>query len=108
MARIITKELAIKILDKLKGIKTGKKGGAHTEYAIEHNGQVIALTSLRHGSEKDLGHDHMPRDLNVGPNFAKLLGQCPKSRNDYIRKLQEDGIIEAPPGDDEGQEAGAQ
>ena len=38
----ITKELAVKILDKLKGKKTGSKGAAHIEYAIEHDGLVIA------------------------------------------------------------------
>jgi hypothetical protein len=95
----INKELAVKILDKLKGKKTGSKGAAHIEYAIEHEGQVIALTNLRHGSSKELGHDHMQRDLHVSTGFAKLLGQCPKSRKDYIETLQENGII-ARPGDD--------
>ena len=100
----ITKELAVKILDKLKGKKTGSKGAAHIEYAIEHDGLVIALTNLRHGSNKELGHDHMQRDLHVSTGFAKLLGQCPKSRKDYIEKLQEDGIITRP-GDDDGEQA---
>jgi hypothetical protein len=105
-ARIITRELARKILKKLKSKKTGKKGAAHTEYAIEHEGQIVALTTLRHGSEKDLGHHHMPGDLHVGPNFAKGLGQCPRSRNDYIRNLQEQGLIEGPEGEaEEAEEA---
>src|SRR3954447_19530870 len=103
MARIITKELAKKIIKKLKGRKTGS-GGAHDEYVIIHDRQIIAVTTIRHGSEKDLGHDHMPGDLHVGPNFAKLIGQCPKSRNDYIRQLEENGTIES--SDERGGENG--
>ena len=45
MARIITKELAKKIIKKLKGRKSGGKGAAHTEYLIEHEGQVIEYST---------------------------------------------------------------
>ncbi len=92
MARQITKELALKILAKLKAVKT-KSGKAHDEYTIEHNGVVIALTSLRRSSEKDLGHDRMPKDLHIGPNKAKLLGQCPLSLAEYIELLREQGLV---------------
>lgn len=93
MARQITKELAVKIIAKLKAVKI-KTGKAHDDYAVEHKGVVIALTSLRRGSEKDLGHDHMPRDLHIGPNKAKLLGQCPLSLKGYIELLKAQGLVE--------------
>ncbi len=99
MALQITKELAVKIIAKLKAVKT-KSGKAHDDYSVEHKGVVIALTSLRRGSAKDLGHDHMPKDLHIGPNKAKLLGQCPLSLKGYIDFLKEQGLVEE---DDEPQ-----
>ncbi len=92
MARIVTKELAVKIIAKLKAVKV-KSGKAHDDYSVEHNGVVVAITSLRRGSEKDLGHDHMPKDLHIGPAKAKLLGQCPLSRNGYLALLREQGLV---------------
>lgn len=103
MARQVTKQLAIVILDKLHATLV-KSGKAHDEYRVEHGGRVIAMTSLRRGSEKDLGHDHMPRDLHISPNQAKKLGQCPWKHEDFIRCLQDKGIIPPdPPHAPEGQ-----
>lgn len=94
MARIITKELAEAILKKLKARRIGgKKGSAHDEYVIEVEGVEVAYTSLRRGSEKDQGHDHVPRDLMVGPSFAKRMGQCSVSRVGYIQHLRDIGAI---------------
>ena len=91
MARIITKELAKKILKKLKATRIGS-GGAHIDYVIsDFQGRIIAITSLRRGSNRELGHDHMPDDLHIGPSKAKLLGQCPLSRAEYIKILQAQG-----------------
>ena len=96
MGRIITKELAIKIAQKLGAVMTKK--GAHKIAAIYHDGILVASFGIRHGSEKDKGHDHIPGEIFVGPGFAKLLGQCPKSRQDWVRELQDKGIIpEDPP-----------
>jgi hypothetical protein len=92
MARIITKDLAKKILRKLKAMNV-KPGKAHDLYAVEHGGRIIASTSLRRGSDRDLGHDHMPKDLHISPRNAKLLGQCPLSRDAYIALLREQGLI---------------
>jgi hypothetical protein len=97
MARIITKELAARILKKLKATKIGS-GGAHIDYEIvDFHGRIIAITSLRRGSNKELGHDHMPDDLHIGPGKAKLLGQCPLSRKQYIKILQDKGDAEPDP-----------
>ena len=97
MARVITKELAVKIAKKL-GAEITKSGGAHDLANIYHDGVLIASLGIRRASEKDKGHDHVPADIYVGPGFAKLLGQCPKSKKDWLKVLQEKGIIpEDPP-----------
>jgi hypothetical protein len=92
----ITKELAKKILKKLKAERIGS--GAHLDYQIlDFHGRIVAMTSLRHGSSKNLGHDHMPDDLHIGPGKAKLLGQCPLGRTQYIEILQEQGDADPDP-----------
>jgi hypothetical protein len=92
MARIITKELAERIATKLGATKT--KAGAHDIAAVYHNGVLVSRFGIRRGSEKDQGHDHIPDEIFVAPGFAKLLGQCPKSRNDWIAAMIEKGKIE--------------
>ena len=99
MARIITKQLATKILEKLKAVKVGS--GAHVEYDIyDFHGRLVASTSLRHGSNKEQGHDHMPEDLHIGPGKAKALAQCKVSRKEYIALLQEQGDADPDPAPD--------
>src|SRR5438132_4707713 len=94
MARIITKQLAERIIKKLKGVKISS--GAHDQYAISDlQGTIIAVTGLRHGSNKESGHDHMPEDLCIGPGKAKALAQCRVTRKQYIEILREQG--DAPP-----------
>jgi len=64
---------------------------------VEHDGREVASFGIRRGSRKDAGHDHVPRQLHVRPNFAKLLAQCPKTRQDWIDLLVEQGDIEETP-----------
>ena len=100
---LINKELAQKIIAKLKAVQT-KSGGAHEPYAIlDFQGKTIALTSIRRGSNKELGHGHMPKDLHISPGKAKLLGQCPMSREAYIKSLQEQGHADPDPTPDQSQ-----
>jgi len=93
MARIITQELAVKIIRKLDGQKSTRPGSAHDQYLCYHGDQLIAAISLRRGSEKDQGHDHIPKELNVGPNFARQMAICTKSREDFLIKQ---GVIQPP------------
>lgn len=81
----ITKELAKKIIDKLEAVK--ESSGAHDQYVVYHKGEAVAIFGLRHSSQKNKGHDHIPPELGVGPNFAKQLGQCTKSFADFLKKL---------------------
>src|SRR5437867_122047 len=96
----INKQLAEKILKKLKA--TLVSSGAHKDYAVlDFHGRVVAMTSLRHGSGKELAHDHMPPDLHIATSKAKRLGQCPLSRRQYIEILQEQGDAEPDPAETE-------
>jgi len=97
MARIITKELAVKIAKKLDAT-ISRTGGAHDLAAVFEDGILVASFGIRRASKKDKGHDHIPADIHVGPRFAKGLGQCPKSREEWIEVLREKGIL--PPRED--------
>jgi len=91
MSRIITKELALRIARKLDAeIVPGKK---HDAAEVCHKGEVIAWFGIRKGSDKDLGHDHVPGDLFITPHEARLLGQCPLSKDAWIRILEGKGKI---------------
>ena len=88
MARIITKELAIKIRDKLGAKDITPKNAPHDIYGVYHNNLLVAQFGIRRGSSKEAGHDHVQKELNVSTGFAKQLGVCTKSRDDYLRERQ--------------------
>ena len=92
MARIITKELAEKIVRKLGAVRQ-QAGKAHDIFGVFHEGRLIASFGLRRGSEKDKGHDHIPNDLHVGPGFAKAFAQCSKSKDDWLAVLRAKGLL---------------
>jgi hypothetical protein len=88
MSRIITKEYAEKIRDKLCDKKPHKTSGGHDVYPVRYNGQVVGQVSIRRGSEKDKGHDFIPPALNITPHFAKEIGICNKNLDDYLDNLR--------------------
>ena len=92
----ITKELALKIVAKLKAQSITTRSDEHDEYGVFHNDQMVTSFGVRRSSRKDKGHDHIPTDLGVGPSFAKQLAWCPKSRDDFLRCI---GVL--PEEDDE-------
>ena len=83
----ITKELALKIVAKLEAQFITTRSSAHDEYGVFHNDQMIASFGVRRSSTKNKGHDHIPTELGVGPHFAKDLARCPKSRDDFLRRV---------------------
>ena len=85
----ITKELALKILSKLKAEAITIRSDVHDVYGVFHNDQMVKSFGVRRSSQKNKGHDHIPTELGVGPNFAKQLAQCPKSRDDFLRRIGE-------------------
>jgi hypothetical protein len=93
MATIITKELAERIATKLQAVFNAKKNRPHDLYSIYHEGRLIAHFSVRRSSKKDQGHDHVPGQIRVSPNQARLLGQCPMSREEWIEEMKRKGVI---------------
>jgi len=85
----ITKELALKIVRKLEAVDVSDSGDEHDTYFVYHDNRVVASFGIRRSSKKDMGHDHIPRELHVGAHFAKLLARCPKTRDDYLVKIGE-------------------
>jgi len=90
---IITKELALEIAKKLKAEITTRKNKPHDIAVIYHRGKLVASFGIRRGSRKDLSHDHIPSQIHLGPHDARLLGQCPMSRSDWLEKLISKGFI---------------
>ncbi len=88
----ITKELAIQIAKKLKA-KMEKNRRAHDIAVVEHEGKLIAQFGIRRGSRKSMGHDHIPSQIHVSARDARLLGECPLSRSDWIKIVTEKGRL---------------
>lgn len=87
----ITKYLAEKIARKLKAeISTGKK---HDIARVFHENKMIAQFGIRRGSNKNLGHDHIPSQIFVNRSQALLLGQCPLSIDEWIQIIKDKGKI---------------
>ena len=92
MARIVTKEHAIKIAKKLKANYRQEK--AHSYADIFHDGKLIAWFGIRRGSEKDKGHDHVQKDLHVNGHQARLLAACPLSREDWLQIMKQKELLD--------------
>ena len=88
----ITKELALKIVKKLDA-QTVKSTKAHDLVVVSHQGKFITSFGIRRGSNKNLGHDHIPHQIFVSPRDAKLLGQCPLSREQWLKIIVEKGMV---------------
>lgn len=89
----ITKELAEKIAKKLEAKVNERKNRAHDLAQVFYKGKLVASFGLRRGSKKNLGHDHIPSQIFVRASEAKLLGQCPLSKEQWISILREKGKI---------------
>jgi hypothetical protein len=96
MSREITQDIANKIREKLCGEEKPKTTSGHDVYAIRHGGQVVGKISVRRSS-KEVGHDYIPGEINVNMHFAKEIGSCHKSFDDYIECLRSKGQIAKEP-----------
>ena len=90
---IITKELALRIVKKLKAKIQPRPGHPHDLACVFEGDILVATFGIRHGSNKNLGHDHIPDNLHVRPREAKLLGQCPLSRDEWVAILVKKGLV---------------
>jgi hypothetical protein len=91
MARIITKEHAIKIRKKLKCKNMGRDN-AHDNYGAFVDGILIGIFGIRRGSEKDLGHGHIPDVLHLSPHDTRELAQCNISRAEWETRMRQGGF----------------
>lgn len=89
----INRDDAEKIAAKLQAISLAS-GGAHRVMGVFHNDKLIAQFGIRHGSNKDQGHGHVPRSIHVAPRFAKELSVCTKSHQQWVDLMKEKGHIE--------------
>jgi len=90
---VITKELALKIAKKLGARIDEGHTKAHDLALVYHEDRLIAHFGIRRGSSKDLPHDHIPSALYIRTREARLLGQCPLSRDEWIKILTRKNLI---------------
>lgn len=90
---LITKEHAKKIVRKLKGKVQKRENRSHDFVTVYEGETAIATFGLRRGSRRDLGHDFIPASLHIRPHQALDLANCPLSRKEWIRILEEKGLI---------------
>ena len=90
---VISKQLASRIAKKLRATVRKRSGKAHDLALVYHEGKLIATFGIRRGSRKNLGRDHVPRQLHLRASQARLLGQCPLQREDWIAILAEKGLL---------------
>ncbi len=89
----INKDHANAIAKKLLAtIETGKK--AHDVARVYRNGVLIATFGIRRGSNRNLGHGHIAKDLHLSPRQTILLAQCPLSVEQWHEMLLEGGFID--------------
>ena len=90
---IITKELALEIAKKLKAEIETRKNKRHDMAKVYYQEQLVTSFGIRRGSRKNLGHDHIPSQIYLSPHDARLLGQCPMTRKEWVERLTERGLI---------------
>jgi hypothetical protein len=93
MARIITKQLALDIVKKLRAQPETTPSKVHDIYGVYRNNILVAKISIRRGSERDKGHDYIPAEMHVGPHFAKEFALCNRSVEDWYDILKAKGLV---------------
>ena len=92
----ITKDHARIICKKLKAVQESKKS-AHINYSVYYEGVYLGSFGVRHGSNRDLPHDHIPEDLDIPFHLALDLGRCSKYLDDYLNYLRDKGRLPGQP-----------
>ncbi len=89
---VITKELALRIVKKLKAQIQQRSNRPHDLACVFEGETLLAQFGIRRGSKKNSGHDHIPDQIHLRPAQARLLGQCPLSRAEWLAILKEKGL----------------
>lgn len=88
----ITKEHAEKIASKLKA-KIITNRAAHDLAQVFYNGVLVVEFGIRRGSNKGLGHGHIPDDLSLTKHQTLDLARCPLKYERWVEIMQEKGLI---------------
>ena len=76
---------------------TYTEGREHT-IAILYVGNIrVGQFGIRRGSKKDQGHDYIPKQIFFPAGQCLKLAQCTLNRPDWIKALQEQGIVPKSP-----------
>jgi len=67
---------------------------AHDLALVYHDGTLIATFGIRRGSNKSLGHGHIPKDLHLSPRQTLQLAQCTLSVENWLDVLRAGGWLE--------------
>ncbi len=94
------------VLNKKKAYRNlKKKGFVDCEYHSEdhkyleytHEGKVILFTKFSNGSKKDLDNyliSQMSKQCKLSKSDFADLVNCPLSKDNYIKKLKENGLLD--------------
>jgi hypothetical protein len=80
-----------------------RKGGAHDLAIVWYRGVRIANFGIRHGSRRNAGHGHVPKQLFISPYKCRELAVCTLTVDQWLqilrdlKKLPEDDSEEQPP-----------
>jgi hypothetical protein len=72
-----------------------KGKGAHLVHRVYVDGKWVATVSIRHGSSRDAGHDHVIREIFETPHDAKELAICRRKYEHWLESMHAKGKIAA-------------
>lgn len=94
----LNKDHAEVICAKLKAVPEKKKGAAHKDYSVYYDGVYLGTFGVRHGSNRNLPHNHIPEDLDIPHPLALELGRCTKQLSDFVSYMRGQGKLKQEPG----------
>ncbi len=65
--------------------------GAHKRATFFHEGVLICSFGIRHA--RDVGHGHIPRELNISQHQAVKMANCTMSKDEYVAVMRTKGVI---------------
>jgi hypothetical protein len=93
---VIDQRDALAIAKKLQAVI--KLGRAHDIAAIWIDGIYVCQFGIRRGSGS-MPHDYIARQLHVSHRDAAELARCTMSRDQYVTKVREKGLLNPRSGD---------
>jgi hypothetical protein len=87
----ITKAHAEAIAAKLQAEVRTK--GPHSIASVWYRGIRIASFGIRHGSRRDAGHGHIPRELYISPYKCRELAICTLTVDAWLNILRERDLL---------------